>query len=223
MDYSYIFNSSLPKYEAFADFGFEKDGETYICKKTLADSGFYALLKVCDEKLTAEVFETDTDEKYALFDVKGASGAFVSKIREEVLQVVEDFRAACFESSNLHEKYIDFLEQEFNCKAEFPWADEKGERLSDSAVFRCPNNKWFALVMNITYKNLGFESEENVWVVNLKADSDRMSEIVDKKSVFPAYHMNKKHWITVLLTSVTNFEKLQKLTLRSYELVSAKK
>ncbi|WP_407428795.1 hypothetical protein [Treponema sp.] len=32
--------------------------------------------------------------------------------------------------------------------------------------------------------------------------------------------MNKKHWITVLLTAVTDFEKLCNLTQESWELVS---
>lgn len=223
MDFSYIFNSSLPDYNSFKNFGFTKDGGTYICKKELPDCGFYTILKVENDKLTAEVFEKSTDEKYALVDVKAAGGAFVSKIREEVQKIAEDFRSQCFLTNDLHEKYLDFLEKEFNCKAEYPWADAKRENLSDSAVFRCPNQKWFALIMNITYKNLGFESEEKVRAVNLKADTELLDEIVDKKSVFPAYHMNKKHWITVLLTAVTDFEKLKKLTQRSYELVMAKK
>ena len=37
--------------------------------------------------------------------------------------------------------------------------------------------------------------------------------------VRPAYHMNKKHWITILLTKVTDYEKLCALTKRSYDLV----
>jgi predicted DNA-binding protein (MmcQ/YjbR family) len=77
--------------------------------------------------------------------------------------------------------------------------------------------------MNITYKILGFENDEKLFVVNLKADKERISEIIDRKSIFPAYHMNKKHWITVLLTGVTDFDQLCALTRRSFELVNGKK
>ena len=77
--------------------------------------------------------------------------------------------------------------------------------------------------MKIKFKNLGFASEEGVWAVNLKADSEQIPQLVDQKSIFPAYHMNKKYWITILLTAVTDFEKLCDLTCQSYALVEKKK
>ena len=231
MDYSYIFRSAVPDYERFASFGFEKRDGAYICKKSLSETGFYILLTVTGETCSAEVYEAADDfpdSKYALFDVESANGSFVSQIRSQVQGIVEDF-----EISDLHEKYIHFFESEFNCKPDFPWAAPKnsGEaqssfksgRYDDAAVFRCSNQKWFALVMNITYKNLGFENDENVFVVNLKADKEHINEIIDKKSIFPAYHMNKKYWITVLLTGVTDFDRLCSLTRRSFELVNGKK
>jgi predicted DNA-binding protein (MmcQ/YjbR family) len=236
MDYSYIFRSAVLDYAKFHDFGFEKQGDSYICKKPLSENEFYALLTVHDETLSAEVYERgedSPDSKYALFDVESANGSFVSQIRAQVQGIVEDFRRSCFVSSDLHEKYSQFLEDEFACKPDFPWSAPedsaesqtsfKSELYDDYAVYRCPNNKWFALVMNITYKNLGFENDEKVFVVNLKADKERISEIIDRKSIFPAYHMNKKHWITVLLTGVTDFDQLCTLTRRSFELVNGKK
>ena len=72
--------------------------------------------------------------------------------------------------------------------------------------------------MKIKYKQLGLTGDESVWVVNMKACSTDIPNLVDRKSVFPAWHMNKKHWITVLLTAATDFEKLCKLTEKSYEL-----
>lgn len=236
MDYSYIFRSAVPDYSKFRKFGFEKQGDAYVCKKPLSETGFYTLLTVHGEKLSAEVYESDddfADSKYALFDVESANGSFVSQIRAQVQNIVEDFRLACFESTDLHKKYTQFLQKEFNCTPDFPWtAPEnstetesafKSARYDDYAVYRCPNNKWFALVMNISYKNLGFENDEEVFVVNLKADPENIRVVVDRKSVFPAYHMNKKHWITVLLTGVTDFDMLCDLTRQSFELVNGKK
>ena len=54
----------------------------------------------------------------------------------------------------------------------------------------------------------------------MKAEPDAISALVDKKSIFPAWHMNKKHWITVLLTAATDFNKLCELTQKSWELVT---
>ena len=128
--------------------------------------------------------------------------------------MIEEIRAECFISQDIKEKYVDFLHSYFNAPGDNPWA---AEPYNSCKVYRCPNNKWFALVMQIKFKNLGFESDEPVWGVNLKAEN--VEAITDKKSIFPAYHMNKKYWITVLLTAVTDFEKLCELTKKSFALV----
>lgn len=222
MDYSYIFSSAKPLKEKFADFGFKKREGSYVCKKTIAGGDFYATLAICGETLTAQVYDSATDELYAPFDMRGARGSFVAAVREEVQKVVDDFYEHCFESEDIHKKYVDFIERQFKCKADFPWAQEEGaaKRYSDAAVFRCPNQKWFALVMEISYKNLGLPNDKKVFSVNLKADPERVADLVDNKTIFPAYHMNKKHWITVLLTSATDFDLLRSLTERSRALVS---
>ena len=214
MDYSYILNTSLPQKEKLLDFGFSEAGGSLVLKKEIAGGQFYAEIKLSENTLAADVFETSTNEKYVLFNVASAQGAFVGQIRSEVQDLIEEIRAECFISQDIKENYVDFLHSYFNAPGDNPWAEEPD---NSSTVYRCPNNKWFALVMQIKFKNLGFESDEPVWVVNLKAEN--VEAITDKKSIFPAYHMNKKYWITVLLTAVTDFEKLCELTKKSFALV----
>ena len=223
MDYSYILRSALAKTDTFASFGFEKKGTEYVCKKNLPSDGFYALITYSESSVSlfAHVYDSATGEKYPLFDMPAATGAFVGEIRTQVQSIIDDFRAKCFVSVDVREKYVAFIAERFAVSPDFPW-----EGYPDAGVFRCPNKKWFALMMRIKYRSLGFTqsvtADEDVWIVNLKADADRIPQIVDRKSVFPAYHMNKKYWITVLLTAVTNFEELCALTERSVELVAGK-
>ena len=214
MDYSYILNTSLPQKDKLLAFGFSEADGRLVLKKEIAGGQFYAEIKLSDKILSADVFETATGEKYVLFNVASAQGAFVGQIRSEVQDVIEEIRAKCFISQDIKEKYLDFLHSYFNAPGDNPWAAQEG---TPSTVFRCPNKKWFALLMQIKFKNLGFESDEPVWAVNLKAEN--VEAITDKKSIFPAYHMNKKYWITVLLTAVTDFDKLCELTKKSYALV----
>ena len=214
MDYSHILNTSLPQKEKLLDFGFLEVEAAFVLKKEIAGGQFYTEIKLSDKILSADVFETATNEKYVLFNVASAQGAFVGQIRSEVQDLIEEIRAECFISQDIKEKYVDFLHSYFNAPGDTPWV-EQGD--SSSTVYRCPNNKWFALIMQIKFKNLGFESDEPVWAVNLK--SENVEAITDKKSIFPAYHMNKKYWITVLLTAVTDFEKLCELTKKSFALV----
>ena len=70
------------------------------------------------------------------------------------------------------------------------------------SVFRHKNNKkWFALIMQLSASKLGLESDEVIDVLNLKCSPDLAMVLVDEEHFFKAYHMNKKHWISVNLNS----------------------
>ena len=197
-------------------FGFRKTDSNYVLERKL-DEEFFCRIILDRDNLDAWVFESATGEKYDLLDVKSARGSFVAEIRSRVKKLVEQVVLECFLSQDLHQPYVRWLEDELEIKGDFPWEEET------YSVYRCLNDKWFALIMRIKYSNLGFESHEPVWVVNLKADQKEIQKLVDRRSIFPAWHMNKKNWITVLLTSATDFKRLKELTLESKSLVERKK
>ena len=70
-----------------------------------------------------------------------------------------------------------------------------------SAFRHKKNEKWFALLMEISASKLGLESDEIIEVLNLKCSPDLAMVLVDEEQIFKAYHMNKKHWISVNLNS----------------------
>ena len=217
MDYSYIFRSAKIKKDSLEATGFAtSDGATYTMSKVVSGGAFKAdiTLSLETQTLTVHLFDTATGEKYALFDMPSSHGAFVASLREEVQNIIEEIRTKCFETNNLKDDYIAWIKTQFGAEPDYPWLDTP-----DYCVFRCPNEKWFALVMKIKFRQLGLTGDEAVWVVNMKASQDAIPTLIDRKSIFPAWHMNKKHWITVLLTAATDFEKLCELTQKSYELV----
>ena len=56
--------------------------------------------------------------------------------------------------------------------------------------------------------------------VNLKCDPDLALELRDRyEQVEPGYHMNKKHWNTVVLDGVIAEREVKKMIDHSYELV----
>lgn len=201
------------------EFGFEKDNSInagiYILKRDLDNSDFYVRIEISESEITAQAFEKETDERYTLLDVVSANGAFVGQLREKIRKLMEEIQATCFENTDICQKYVDYIKANFGAEQEYPWEDE-------ASVFRCPNGKWFGLLMRIGFKKLGIESDEPVWVVNLKADAEKIPELVNHKTIFPAWHMNKKYWITIILTTITDFELLCKLTEQSFDLVMNK-
>ena len=69
-----------------------------------------------------------------------------------------------------------------------------------TAVLRhSDNQKWYALVMRLSRRKFGFDSDEIIDVVNLKLPTEMFGSFGTEDGVYPAYHMNKLHWISVLL------------------------
>ena len=70
----------------------------------------------------------------------------------------------------------------------------------ETAVLRhADNRKWYALVMHVSRRKFGFDSDEVIDVVNLKLPTEIFGSFGASDGVYPAYHMNKLHWISALL------------------------
>ena len=91
----------------------------------------------------------------------------------------------------------------------------------DSVVFRhTGNRKWFAFVMNIPYRTLGVKKEGNTDVLNVKCDPLVIGSFRAKPGFFPAYHMNKDKWISILLDGTAGKDDIEALLAMSYLLTA---
>ena len=158
MDYSYIFRSAKIKINSLKDAGFSKsDDSGYFLRLPVSNGDFYAdfFLSPTSKNLTVQLFDSATSEKYALFDMNRAHGAFVASLREEVQKLVDRIKSSCFEAHDLKDEYLGWLSSRFSAAPDFPWPDTP-----DYCVFRCSNQKWFALVMKVKYRQIGLTGEE---------------------------------------------------------------
>ena len=114
------------------------------------------------------------------------------------------------------EKYISDM---YGVEAEYPWADSP-----ESAVFRhAGNRKWFAIVMRVAADKLGFPSGGAIDVMNVKCDPVLTGVLRQEKGFYPAYHMNKMHWITIALDGSADEEKLLWLLENSFRMTGEKR
>lgn len=95
-------------------------------------------------------------------------------------------------------EFANFIYKIYGVKAEFPW-----QEYPEFAVFRHDNKKakWFCLFMRISGEKFGLK-DKILSVINLKCDPELAQILHDDKGIFPAYHMNKKHWISVVLSVI---------------------
>ena len=94
------------------------------------------------------------------------------------------------------QKVLDYINKKYKVQPEYPWRTSP-----NSAVFRhSDNNKWFALLMDIPGDKVGLPTADYVDVINLKSDDMIFRDmIIQEAGIMPAYHMNKMHWVSVLL------------------------
>ena len=90
-----------------------------------------------------------------------------------------------------------------------------------TAVFRhTGNRKWFAIAMHIPKSKVGLAGEGNINVVNLKVSPEMLPSLWQEAGVYPAYHMNKTHWVTVALDGTASDETVVFLTGVSFDLTA---
>ena len=82
-------------------------------------------------------------------------------------------------------------------------------------------NKWYALFLDVEYNKLNKNTDitTKVKILNVKYPADKILEIIGNKNIFPAYHMNKKHWISIVLDKNIKLETIKELIDISYSLV----
>lgn len=96
---------------------------------------------------------------------------------------------------NIRYFIIKQAEKKFHIHAEHPF-----RRIPEAQVLRIPNKKnWFALFMKIPKRKLGINEEGLVDIVNLKSDEFISGTLRRNPGYFPAYHMKKSNWVSILL------------------------
>ncbi len=113
---------------------------------------------------------------------------------------------------------ICYIRDRFSVDPDYPFREE------DVFVFRHQNNrKWFGVAMHVPYRRLGIDREGFVDIVDVKCGPLLMGAYRRQSGILPGYHMNKDHWVTVLLDDTAENDTVQELLEISYELTESNK
>ena len=113
---------------------------------------------------------------------------------------------------------LEYVKEKYNTKADYPFEND-----FDSAVLRHTKGKWYGLIMHVRNKSLNIEDVGETEIINLKIDPELNHFLKGQAGVLPAYHMNKEHWISIILNSSFDKEELLSLIDMSYLLTENKK
>ena len=198
------------------NFGFQFEDNILVFKRNILKDAFRMEIRLVSTDFEIEVYDLDFNEVYSLFSVDSASGEIVTAIREEVKDVLE--KILCLESV-IYENVLRYVKERYNSTTVKPFKTNP-----DIKALVTIKNKWYALFLDVEYSKLQKDSlvDSKVKIINLKHLSSEISTVINNRNVFPAYHMNKNHWISVVLDNNIDIEYVKELIELSYNLVNNK-
>ncbi len=112
------------------------------------------------------------------------------------------------------EDVLSYVKENYDTDSEHLW-----EKYPDYEVLRHKNDqKWYAILMDVTGDRVGLKTDERVDIIDVKCRPDMILMLSAQIGFAPAYHMNKKHWITIVLNGSVNDDEIYNLIDMSYEM-----
>ena len=210
---AYQFNSKKAK-----GYGFVENQGVWTFSSTILQGDFLMIVTVEDGDLSFQVFDQETGDLYPQVHMESMRGTFVGSVREACLEVLYSIRKACFEVQEFlcpqTKRIMALVQEKYGNQLEYLW-----EKSPDTAVLRHEDNqKWYAILMRIPWDRLDKGREGLVEAVNLK--HDQVADLLSQLGIYPAFHMNKRYWISLPLDDTLTDEMVLELFERSWFLTS---
>lgn len=179
MFYNEIFDKNIFNSKLAIAYGFSKVGDYYVLQSGIDVENFNAIIKIGKESFEVNVIELPFNEEYILFNVLDSKGKFVSKIRRNVNELIEDIVKNCFTSLDYRKILLDYVKEKYGTIPEEPWED------NNHATIKTPNSKkWYGIFMSVSYKTLGLDKSGKIDILNVKLNPELIENLIDKKHFF---------------------------------------
>ena len=112
---------------------------------------------------------------------------------------------------------FEYVKKQYGTVPEYLWKESP-----ESAVLRHKNGKWYAVLMQVKKSKLELEGEGTVDIINVKCEPDMVGVLIETYGFLPGYHMNKEHWVSVILDGSMKNEDICRLIEESFALTAPK-
>ena len=192
-----IFKAYQLNQEKARAFGFVENAGVWTYSCQILQGDFVMTVSVVDGNSSFQVFDQETGDLYPQVHMESFKGSFVASVREACLEILYQIRKACFDVQDFicpqTKRIMAQVQEKYGNQLEYLW-----EKSPDTAVLRHEGNqKWYAVLMRIPWDKLEKGREGLVEAVNLK--HDQVADLLSKKGIYPAFHMNKRYWISLTL------------------------
>ena len=215
-----IFKSYQFNQEKARAYGFVENWEVWIYSCQILQGDFVMTVSITTDNVSFQVFDRETGDLYPQVHMESVRGSFVGSVREACLDILYQIRKTCFDVQDYicpqTKRIMAQVQEKYGNQLEYLW-----EKSSDTAVLRHEGNqKWYAVLMRISWDKLEKGREGLVEAVNLK--HDQVVDLLSEKGIYPAFHMNKRYWISVAFDDTLSDEMVLELIEKSWSLTSKK-
>lgn len=221
-----IFDNKKANFDKLTKFAFKKQNDIYTYEQKLSNPNF--LLKITigkDDKVNAKIIDIAFNDEYNLHNVQNFYGPFKAQISNEYQKILTEISEKCFENigdnkfnSIQAKEIIEYIKNKYHDELEFLW-----DKYPKSAIARCKETKkWYLLITKIKASSLKLNLDKEIVIINLHNNEDEILKLLNNKQYFLAYHMNKKHWYTIILDNGLESNAIFKQIDESYKLALSK-
>ena len=160
----------------------------------------------------------EVNERYTLFDIPTTSSSIAQALREEASELA--FLWLHPEQSSIKEarqKWTKWMTENI-----VPYHGNPFEKTEAMGFMVEDKGKWYGLMMEVPLQKLGVASQANALILNVKIHPEDKERLITTDGIYEAYHMNKKHWISIALNVCTDDALIKECICTSYKCVAKK-
>ena len=160
----------------------------------------------------------EVNERYTLFDIPTTSSSIAQALREEAEELV--FQWMHPEQSDIEEtrqKWTKWIIENI-----VPYCGNPFEKTEALGFMVEEKGKWYGLMMQVPLEKLGVASKADALILNVKIHPEDKERLIATDGIFEAYHMNKKHWISIALNVCSDDALVKECIYTSYKCVAKK-
>ena len=215
-----IFKSYQLNQEKASTYGFVENGRVWTYNCQILQGDFFMTVSITPDNVSFQVFDQETGDLYPQVHMESMRGTFVGSVRQASLEILYQIRKDCFDVQDFicpqTKRIMDQVQENYGNQLEYLW-----EKSPNTAVLRHEGNKkWYAVMMRIPWDKLEKGREGLVEAVNIK--HDQVADLLSQKGIYPAFHMNKRYWLSLVLDDSLLDEEVLELIERSWNLTGKK-
>ena len=120
---------------------------------------------------------------------------------------------------NLRDKVFAYVKKKYGTTPEYLWT-----KFPNYAILRHDdNNKWYALIMNISYDKIDLEKSGNIDVLNIKLNDILLRDLlIQREGYYIGYHISRGNWISIVLNGIVDFNAITHLIDISFQTTASR-